>query len=164
MQVCRICKRELPDDCFQKNKTNKSGLDHRCKECRRKEAKKNRENNYFVAYCRGKRSECKKKGIKFNLTPEYLESIWTGYCPVFGTELHRASEGRGSTKSAHLDRLDPSKGYTIGNVAWISGRANRIKYDATIEELRAIADWMERATTIPKGSTPKQVEKVSTER
>lgn len=49
----------------------------------------------------------------------------------------------------------------IGNVSWISGRANRIKYNATVEELRAVADWMERATTIPKGSTPKQVEKVS---
>ena len=164
MQTCRICKRLLPDECFQKNKTNKTGLDHRCRECRSIQAKKERENNYFTAYCRGKRSECKRKGFEFNLTPEYLESIWTGVCPIFGTELTRASSGMGSHHSAHLDRLDPNKGYVIGNVSWISGRANRIKYDATIEELRAIADWMERATTIPQGSTPKQVEKVGTER
>ena len=73
-----------------------------------------------------------------------------------------SSQGQGShPHSAHLDRLDPNKGYVIGNVSWISGRANRIKYNATVEELRAIADWMERATTIPQGSTPKQVEKVS---
>lgn len=162
MQECRICKRLLPDECFQKNRTNKSGLDYRCRECRKLEAKRRRESNYFVEYCRTKRGECKQKGIPFNLTPEYLESIWTGVCPIFHTELHRASEGKGSHKSAHLDRLDPDKGYVIGNVAWISGRANRIKYDATIEELRAIADWMERATTIPQGSTPKQVEKVGT--
>ena len=95
MQVCRICKRELPDSCFCKSKANKTGHE------------------------------------------------------------------RGSHHSAHLDRLDPNKGYVIDNVSWISGRANRIKYNATVEELRAIADWMERATTIPKGSTPKQVEKVS---
>ena len=155
MQQCRICKRFLPDECFQKNKTNKTGLDYRCRDCRSKEAKERRQNNYFVEYCRGKRSECKKKGLAFDLTPEYLESIWTGVCPIFDVQLHRASEGRGSHNSAHLDRLDPSKGYVKGNVSWISGRANRIKYDATIEELRAIADWMERATTIPKGSTLK---------
>ena len=52
------------------------------------------------------------------------------------------------------------KGYIKGNVAWISGRANRIKYDASIEELRQIVDWMERVTTIPKGSTSKQREAV----
>lgn len=155
MQQCRICKRILPDECFQKNKTNKTGLDYRCRECRSKEAKLRRQNNYFVEYCRGKRSQCKKKGLQFNLTPEYLESIWTGVCPIFGVEIHRASKGMGSHNSAHLDRLDPSKGYVKGNVSWISGRANRIKYDATIEELRAIADWMERATTIPQGSTLK---------
>ena len=164
MKLCVICKRELSEDCFHKNKTRKDGLDHRCKECKKRLAKERRKDNYFVEYCRGKRSECNKKNIDFNLTPEYLESIWTGCCPIFGTELYRAVDGMGSSKSAHLDRLDPNKGYTIGNVAWISGRANRIKYDATIEELRAIADWMERATTIPQGSTPKQVEKVSTER
>ena len=45
-------------------------------------------------------------------------------------------------------------------MAWISGRANRIKYDASIEELRQIVDWMERVTTIPKGSTSKQREAV----
>lgn len=111
--------------------------------------------------CRTKKSECKRKGIEYNLTPEYLESIWTGVCPIFNVHIERASHGRGSHHSAHLDRLDPNKGYVIGNVSWISGRANRIKYNATVEELRAVADWMERATTIPKGSTPKQVEKVS---
>lgn len=136
MQVCRICKRELPDSCFCKNKGNKTGLDYRCRDCR--------------------------KGIEYNLTPEYLESIWTGICPIFNIPIEKASQGQGPhLHSAHLDRLNPNKGYVIGNVSWISGRANRIKYNATVEELRAIADWMERATTIPKGSTPKQVEKVS---
>jgi hypothetical protein len=161
MQVCRICKRELPDSYFCKNKGNKTGLDYRCRYCRKIESREYREKHYFSAYCRTKKSECKRKGIEYNLTPEYLESIWTGVCPIFNVPIERASHGRGSHHSAHLDRLDPNKGYVIGNVSWISGRANRIKYNATVEELRAVVDWMERATTIPKGSTPKQVEKVS---
>lgn len=161
MQVCRICKRELPDSYFCKNKGNKTGLDYRCRDCRKIESREYREKHYFSAYCRTKKSECKRKGIEYNLTPEYLESIWTGVCPIFNVPIEIASHGRGSHHSAHLDRLDPNKGYVIGNVSWISGRSNRIKYNATVEELRAVADWMERATTIPKGSTPKQVEKVS---
>ena len=41
---------------------------------------------------------------------------------------------------------------------YISARANRIKYDATVEELQAVLDYCKSPTTIPKGSTPKWVE------
>ena len=34
-----------------------------------------------------------------------------------------------------LDRIIPEKGYVKGNVAWISGKANRIKSDYTKQEL-----------------------------
>lgn len=58
----------------------------------------------------------------------------------------------GSHKSAHLDRIIPELGYIKGNVQWISGRANRIKYDASLDELRAIVAWLERAETIENTS------------
>lgn len=60
-------------------------------------------------------------------------------------------------KTIPCEAIQPLGGDKIKkcNVAWISGRANRIKYDASIEELRQIVDWMERVTTIPKGSTIK---------
>lgn len=164
MKECKICKEIKPLEDFDKAKTLKSGKlqrDSRCKLCKSSRARELREQNYFKAYCTTKKSECKRKGLDYNLTPEYLESIWTGVCPVFGHTLYRASEGRGSHQSAHLDRYEPNLGYVVGNVAWISGRANRIKYDASAEELRRIADWVESATTIPLetstdgvGSTP----------
>lgn len=43
---------------------------------------------------------------------------------------------------AELDRLIPDKGYVKGNVHWISRRANRIKSDATVEELEKIISYM----------------------
>lgn len=95
------------------------------------------------------------KNIPYDLDASYLEEIWAGECPIFHISLSRNHKGRGSSNSAHLDRIDPNKGYVKGNVAWISGRANRIKYNASIEELKQIVDWMERVTTIPKGSTIK---------
>lgn len=155
MKTCKICNNSKPISEYHKAKTNSDGLDKRCKSCRKEEARLGRLNNYFVQYTRGKRSECKKKSVPFNLTPEYLESIWSGFCPVFNVEIFKAAEGRGSHNSAHLDRFIPELGYVAGNVAWISGRANRIKYDASIKELKQIVDWMERVTTIPKGSTLK---------
>lgn len=109
----------------------------------------------FHVYCVVKKSWCKRRNLPFDLTSEYLESVWTGYCPVFNIPLNiplKEAKGRGSSHTAHLDRYDPSLGYIPTNVAWISGRANRIKYDASLEELKKIVLWMEGATTIPKGS------------
>ena len=110
----------------------------------------------FDMYWRTKKSWAKTRGIEFNLDAKYLESIWTGVCPVLGLALNmpmKDAKGRGSLNTAHLDRFDPKKGYIKGSVAWVSGRANRIKYDATLEELKSLVSWMEGATTISKEST-----------
>jgi hypothetical protein len=51
-----------------------------------------------------------------------------------------------------IDRIDPSKGYTPDNVWLISQRANRIKNDATPEELKLIAEAVaERMKSHAKG-------------
>lgn len=150
MKTCSVCKQVKPLSEFHKNVLKRDGYDITCKDCKHERYLKRRKDDYFSSFCVTKKSECKSKGIPYNLTPEYLSSIWTGVCPIFGVELVRTVDARSHISSAHLDRLDPSKGYVKGNVTWISGRANRIKYDATPEELRKIADWMERATTSRK--------------
>lgn len=40
--------------------------------------------------------------------------------------------------SPSLDRLDSSKGYVKGNVRVISKRANQLKNNATVEEMRMV--------------------------
>lgn len=110
------------------------------------------ENNPFNMVFIVKRSWCKARGVPFDLDAEYLKSIWTGVCPALGITLSLPLQKNavgGRPNSANLDRLDPTKGYVKGNVSWISGRANRIKYDATVQELKLIAAWYEGATTIP---------------
>jgi hypothetical protein len=42
-------------------------------------------------------------------------------------------------ESPTLDRIDNSKGYIVGNVWVISMRANRLKSDATVDELMMLA-------------------------
>ena len=111
------------------------------------------EDQPFRMYAITKRSWCRTRGISFDLDDNYLESIWTGVCPVLGLQLNvpmKESRGRGSNDTAHLDRIDPRGGYVKGNVVWLSGRANRIKYDATLEELKSLVSWMESVTTSRK--------------
>ena len=61
-------------------------------------------------------------------------------CPVLGVPLTRPD---GTTRapgpySPSLDRIVPELGYVPGNVMVISYRANRIRNDATAEELEAV--------------------------
>ena len=153
MKTCRNCNETKDWDQFHVSKTNCDGLNHECKSCRNKEQAKKYRDNWFHKYSLVKRSECKQKGIPFDLTGEYLEEIWTDTCPVFGVEFVRHDKRHGACPA--LDRVDPTLGYVKGNVKWISSRANRIKYDASAEELKKVLDYVEGATTIPQGSTLK---------
>lgn len=46
--------------------------------------------------------------------------------------------------SPTLDRINTHLGYVRGNVALICWRCNRLKSDASSDELRMIANWMDR--------------------
>lgn len=77
-------------------------------------------------------------GREFSLTADDIE-IPT-HCPVLGIELSVASRGH-CDGSPSLDRIDNSKGYVPGNVIVISNRANKLKGDATLDELIAIVNF-----------------------
>jgi len=86
----------------------------------------------------------KKRNIPFNITLDDI--IIPEKCPVLGTplrftELNQAMTHRENTPS--VDRIVPSLGYTKGNITVISHKANRIKADASIDEVRKLLQWME---------------------
>lgn len=89
------------------------------------------------------KSRAASLGVPFDLTPEHLEEIWTGFCPVFGVKLEWDTS-RKDENAAELDRLVPSRGYVIENVSFISRRANRLKNNVTSVELRRLLEWMEK--------------------
>lgn len=63
------------------------------------------------------------------------------YCPVLGFKL--AMNGR-FPNSMSIDKIDPTKGYTKGNVRVISFKANRLKSNGRLEDFRAIVAYLER--------------------
>lgn len=84
-----------------------------------------------------------KDGRQFDITIEDLLPLPT-VCPVLGIELNYAgTKVRGFVDtSPSIDRIDSSKGYIKGNVQIISWRANRVKSDASVEELEAVIKYM----------------------
>lgn len=83
---------------------------------------------------------CKKTGMEFNLS--HSDLILPEVCPVLGIPLILGVAAT-HPSSPHVDRVDNSQGYIPGNVRIISGRANILKKDATVAEIRAILKYME---------------------
>lgn len=64
------------------------------------------------------------------------------HCPILGIPVYPMVGNKGGgAHSPSIDRIIPERGYVPGNIVIISNRANRLKSDATIDELRAIASF-----------------------
>lgn len=90
------------------------------------------------------RRRAKVDGLKFELV--LSDIVIPATCPVLGIELARNTSRGAHHNSPTLDRVVPSLGYVAHNVRVISWRANRLKSDATPEELRLVSEYAARET------------------
>ena len=88
-----------------------------------------------------KQSNMKRAGKQFNLN--FGDIVWPKYCPILGIELNYFAEGKANDSSPSFDRIDPTKEYITGNVMIISNKANRLKSDGNIYEIRKILEYLE---------------------
>lgn len=138
-------------DCYKRDVTR--NYVHHYKEVKRVKYKTDAEYKlkktlYMFAYRRKHRvkylvcearKRAKKLGIEFNI--EESELVVPETCPYLGVKI--IYEGDNPTRRkgwvnpfcASLDRIDPTKGYIKGNVQIISVLANRMKNNATKEQL-----------------------------
>jgi len=91
------------------------------------------------------RRRAKKHNIPININVKYIRDIFpkNNKCPYLNIELVRGKSNSCST-SPTLDRIDPTKGYVVGNVEIISMKANSIKQNATPEEIEMVAKRLKR--------------------
>ncbi len=82
----------------------------------------------------------RERNLPFNLTP--ADIVVPEVCPVLGLWLSHAN-GNVTDHSPSLDRIIQEKGYVRGNVIVVSYKANRMKSNATVGELRKLADFYE---------------------
>lgn len=63
------------------------------------------------------------------------------FCPLLGIPIYVGTK-QVKNNSPTIDRKDSAKGYVRGNIWVISWRANRLKSDSTLEELKLIVkNW-----------------------
>ena len=98
------------------------------------------EDRIQIAFNRAK-LRSKKDGREFSISLEYLISLYpkTGICPVLGTKMEFGGQPESSPS---IDRIDNTKGYIEGNVAWISNKANSVKGDSSIKDILSLAEWL----------------------
>jgi hypothetical protein len=142
---CKACLKEQADEEFPMRNDSSNRRRPYCYACAA-EAQKSRYKNHrltqpFKLRCSRARARARALGVPFDLTPEYLESIWTGVCPIFGVPISWSTD-RTDEAAAELDRFIPAKGYVQGNVSFLSRKANRIKNNVSLEEIEFLAKWM----------------------
>lgn len=146
MKTCQGCGVEQELSCFPLRKDRPNAIRPYCQECikdaQRKRYEYHRQTKPFLHKCSRARSRAQYLKVPFNLTPEHLENIWTGVCPVLNVPISFTETDRSDEFAAELDRFVPELGYVIGNVNFISRRVNRLKNSATVSELEKLIEWM----------------------
>lgn len=124
--------------CHEENWRERPNGTRQCRTC----SNRNRAERPAKARFRSLRHRAEEKGLEFTIDIDDLEI--PDVCPVLGIPIERTRGGPPAENSPSVDRIDNTKGYTKDNVHVISFRANRLKNNATPDELRAVADYIER--------------------
>jgi len=123
-------------------KKNGKGLNccHNCFNVNMKSTKKFHmlTKNISLTFYNKTQHQANLRGIEFNVSPEYLESIFTGYCYLSGIKLEIGTYSRANNKlnmgNASIDRINSDIGYIEGNVSWVYKPINTMKNVLTCEE------------------------------
>jgi len=87
------------------------------------------------------KGSARKRGIPFTISIVDLNNLsFPITCPLLNIKInyHRRDVG---DDSPSVDRIDSSRGYEPDNIWIISYKANRMKNDGTLEELRQMAKF-----------------------
>lgn len=118
-------------DYIQYYKDNKEAL----KRNQQKWSTKNLPSILFYAA----RARAKFKGLEFTISKEDITI--PEYCPILNIKLDNSTGNGHRQNGPSIDRIDSSKGYTKENIQIISILANRMKQEATVEQLKQFGEW-----------------------
>jgi hypothetical protein len=86
----------------------------------------------------------KKKSTNKEFTIRFSELDFPKTCPLLGMELDYLTTSFRADNYPTYDRIDNMKGYVKGNVHVISWKANRLKSNASLEELQILVRNLEK--------------------
>ena len=164
IKFCKKCKKNLDYKKFRKVNPLKKGPDKgkfvgwtdikggkrftTCTQCEKDRFNKRYRVNPIPQLIFGFRNRAKKQNVPFDLTVEDMKDLIKNaadMCPALGVKMEIAKLfANDSNYSPSFDRIDPKKGYIKSNIVIVSNKANRIKSDATVDEIRKVADFYEK--------------------
>jgi hypothetical protein len=167
IKLCSKCKQTLPLNLFSKDKGQKSGYRCVCKSCSKVEFQKFKESEGYIkrlsktkedkellresnpiklwahiAYHNAKK-RAKEHNVPFTITKQWVEDNAVKICPLLEIPLVYGAKNKQTYNAASLDRINPLEGYTTENTKVISFKANRIKSDATLQDILKLAQNMQ---------------------
>lgn len=87
------------------------------------------------------KSRAKKNNLPFNL--ELDDIVIPDVCPLLGIPL-KSNTDKTSPNNPSLDKIIPEKGYVKGNIWVVSLRANKLKNDASLQELELLVENLKK--------------------
>ncbi len=102
-----------------------------------------------VTACKSSKRRSRDKNLPFNLTSDYLESIFPKncICPILGYKMKVSNITLGKL-SPTLDRVNPRLGYIKGNVEFVSNIANCMMTSATGKDIKRFVKWASKKYNI----------------
>ena len=155
---CRICDKTKPLESFHKKKGNRDGHRTDCKNCRAihdkvnfsydktRDRYKKLDDAYIKSSIRAAICRARSKGYTNYDSHEDLFNYLKGIggvpdkCPILNIKLEYGSGDKSTSPS--LDRIDVTKGYVVGNIWFISNKANTMKSNASFKELIRFAKFI----------------------
>jgi hypothetical protein len=166
MKKCSKCGADKPITEFSKDSRKASGIRPSCKVCNSEHKKIYYKNNkerislYWKDFYQNNKDRLKDKqrkkyrdklpdylyyaakdrskklGLEFNLDKNDI--VIPEICPAFKQPFVVGD----NDLCPSVDRIDATRGYVKGNIAVISFRANRLKNNATLEELESLVNYL----------------------
>jgi hypothetical protein len=97
------------------------------------------------------RRRARQKGLPCTVTAEEIVKRLARGCEVTGVQFDLTRGGRRRPDSPSLDRIDSTEGYTPDNVRVVCWWVNALKSDATLDELRKVAEWVDHLAVTQAG-------------
>lgn len=137
--MCKTCANNRSKSWNRSNKELVAQYDKKAKQKRKDRNRENSKDYYHkrpdVGMWSRAKKRAKEKSIGFDI--EVSDVVIPKNCPLLGIELS-VSSGNSKDCSPSLDRIDPKLGYIKGNIWVISHKANTVKSDLTLKELKCI--------------------------
>ena len=160
-KVCNKCNEHKPLSEYYPVKRNKDGLAYECKSCHREY--KDNKCPFKIRFGVKKKNVKVVSDIEFTIKPTDIPGVKIGetitidrmgrkytswetteypkICPILEIELDWGKHGN-QPNSPSFDRIDSTKGYIPGNVMIMSNLANKMKNNATPEQLVKFSKYM----------------------